>query len=724
MPRGSSELKAGTNSRPNFDYVDPNFAEAHYGKYIIVKNSNCDNSPPHNRFYLCHTSFLEYMQTYSQKAAVEAVRKYGVGLSDLISLFPEEEAFVKALLISLLGCNPTRDRAGKIARGIGFFLTVMKLNNVEISDMTKLKGKHLKLIREHARQGNFAKGILANCSEFLHLAVKHFALKLDVPNLRQYARKKVTADKELSLAVTWQLDIYAQREIEHIISKVSEYRQWMKELEEIGDLFSLKNLAYTFFNNIDTIGSGSGEPNRPIRSLAHDLYGIELRCWKRSKKTKKEKERESELREIGEGGINISIRNERMFAMWHKVIAPNFPFDKNMLPQYQCIHKDSLYVWRYNMFKLLGITADDFNERIFPTPATIYPFYLLALCRSALNQDTVKDWRVWKNDRGKYRLGVDSGMGRIVDGRKARGNTIQSAALDREMKRSVDFYAEYASPIYAHSMNDHFFQYINLRGETDSNLCQVLGTGLFGTLRRRNDNNAFYTKYSIMDEEVLPNGERVEHRIDWINHTMIRKVKNLSQYLDGKRQWERQYLLGHKNEETEYIYQQSVGFEQAKNHRIAKTQKTFLAFLGGKISLKENPRLGVFSKGPIADCKDPFNPTYPGAKKLHSNDVCTSWRKCLTECDQCEVIAPVHGPVIVAWRDCMDDMRALYDHPGTWDQQFLWDYMAAEATLDLFPPGVLKECETKAPKYVEFVRREVLNSQRARKLTEDERDAK
>ena len=726
MPKGSSELKVDTNSRPNFDYADPNFAEEHYGKYIIVKNSNCDHSPPHNRFYLCHTSLLEYMQTYSQKAGIEAVKRKGVGLSNLISLFPDKKEFITELLTVLLGSDrPNRERTLKMARGIGFFLTVIKVNNIEIDNMSELKGKHLKMIKEYVQQGNYTKSTLTNCSEFLHLVVKHFSLKLDVPNLRQYARKKDMPSKELSLAVTWQLDIYAKREIEYIIGKVDEYRQWMKELEEIGDLFSKKNLIYTFFNNIDTLGSGSGIVNTQIRNLALSLYDIKLRCWNNTRNNnQKDKACEKELRKISEGGINITIRNERMFAMWHKVIAPNFPFDKNILPKYQCIYQGRLLNWRYEMIKSLDITAENFNSRIIPTPTTIYPFYLLALCRSALNQDTLKDWRIWKDDQKKYCLGVDSGMGRIVDGRKARGNTMQSTALDQEMRRFVDFYTEYASPIYVHSKNDYFFQYINMLGTIDSNLIETFGAGILGTLRKRKDEYAFYTKYFILDEEILPNGKRVERRIDWIDHTKIRKVINLSRYLEGKTQWERQYLLGQKNELTEYIYQQSAGFEQVKNHRIARTQKNFLDFLAGKISLKENPRFGVFSKGPLADCKDPFNPTYSGAKKLSKNDVCTSWRKCLTECGQCMVIAPIHGPVIVAWRDCMDDMRSLFDQPETWDQQFLWDYMAAEATLELFPLEVLKECEAKAPKYIEFVKREVLNSQRSRKLSKEEYDAK
>jgi hypothetical protein len=143
----------------------------------------------------------------------------------------------------------------------------------------------------------------------------------------------------------------------------------------------------------------------------------------------------------------------------------------------------------------------------------------------------------------------------------------------------------------------------------------------------------------------------------------------------------------------------------------------------GKVSIAEQPKFKVFNT-PMAKCKDPFKPTYKGAKKISSNDVCTNWRKCLTECDQSDVMAPIHGPVIVAWRDCMDDMLDVYPSIEAWEKEFLLDHMAAEATLGHFSKEILQACEQESPKYIEFVRREILNSQYSRKLTEEEIDAR
>jgi len=729
MPRGLKEKQLDSKTRMHFDYLNPVFAEEHYGKYFIVKNGNGDDLSPHNRFYLCNKSRLEFMKTYCQEAVMVSHSKQQVALTELITLYPEQEIFVKRILNLFLGDKPSRKYAIKVATGFGLMLEIFNNRGIELKSIDEFTGKHIKALRKGADEGGYSKDRLIALTSFLLLVNERFSLKLSVGNFRKYAKQRCEHPTELSLAVTWQLDIYAQREIKENINRFKEYKKWMKELNEINDFFCIDNLAHSYFANIEQFGHQKASTrNRPFKNIAQVLHGIELQCWKERKNGKPvyaceaDLEREKDLRKKAKNGVNITINDERMFAMWHQTVAPNYPYESDFLPKYKEVFGTTLFYWRNRIAKKNGFILSEFLSRIAPGPGEIYPLYLLALCRSGLNQDPIKDWRVWKDETEQYHVGVESGMGRIVDGFKGRGNSVQSTPLDRDMRRYVDSYIEYLSSVYDHSGDDHFFQYLDLRKNMNTGMFQRVTVNTLKGQRMSTRKNMFYRKYPIMDLEVLASGETVEKRLSWIDHNQIRKVKNLSEYLEGKQQWERQYLRGQKDPETEYIYQQTVQFQDAKKHRIAKSLESFVDFIKGKISIEENPRLKVFN-GPISDCKNPFDPTYPGAKKLHSNDVCSNWRKCLTECEQCDVIAPIHGPVIVAWRDCMDDMRSIYELNESWEDEFIWDYMAAEATLSTFSKDVLRECEEKAPKYAEFVKREVLNSQRARKLTEEERGA-
>lgn len=734
LPRGTSVPQSHDKERKHFDTINPLLSEEHYGKYLIVKNDR-SGKEYHNRFYLCHEAMFEFLEASGVSAAIiKGLKSKDRSSTHLISLFPEHQNMIVTTLFDLANEGSPRSSVRKLLEGFSHLLMVFKKLKISITSLSEIDGNTLKALLKDAKKNNYSKHILKHCSLFLRQVRSHYKKDFAVPKLQQYSAKVINDKEHLSSEVSWQLDVYACHELDETIKLVNEYRDWMRDLEAIqahftqdeldqhGGIFTLKNLVFSYFENLDMMGSAAASMNQAIRKVAHSLYGIELKVWKHKRgHSKSDREQEAELRKIGEGGFNITIKDERTYAIWLKIITPYYPFNNTILPQYACLNK-SITLWRYTQSQRKYIDLTRFNRRIYPTKEVLYPLYLLSLLRSGLNQQPINDWRVWKDRQGIYHIGEDSGMGRLVDGFKSRGNTIQTTALDKQHCRYVDFFCNYLTPLYEHSMDDHFFQYFASQIHKNSQ-SKIQTWDNFALLSMLSTKKHFFYKHSIEDTKILSDGRRLQKRIYKIEHEQIRKVRNLSEYLQGKSAWERQYGLGHKNTQTGIIYEQTVEFKEAKQHRIVMTMNTLLDFVKGKMSEKENPKLKVF-KGPLANCQNPFKPDYIGSKPLHHRDVCTNWRKCLSGCTQCQPVKSVHGPNIMAWRIIMEELRSIYTDPQEWDRMFLLDDQVAKATLEAccFTKEELTECQQKAnePQRLNFIRREVLNSQRSRRLSQEE----
>ncbi|MDD2265468.1 hypothetical protein [Sulfuricurvum sp.] len=735
LPRGSLEPLSPNRARKHFDTVNPILAEEHYGKYLVVKNNRSDRMR-HNRQYIHHQAMIEFLKASKENITIiENQKKFGMASTHLMSLFPKQQDMIVSTLYTLVDEGRSRSSIRSLLEGFSHLLMVHKKLNISLTSLSEIDGITFKVLVKDAKENTYTRHILQCCTQFLRLVCTYYGIELEVPSLVSYGVVNMGKKQELSLAVSWQLDIFACKELDATIELVQEYKQWMYELEMIqatftkqeldkhGGIFTLKNLIFSYFENINLYGKGSSGINDSIRSAALALYGIELKINKTSHPNKEENERMSLLRKQGEGGFNITIRDERMFAFWHKIIVNDPLFGTTLLPQYSFLYK-SFQSWKDAQAYKSNFTLKRFNRRIYPSKESIYPLYLLSLCRSGLNQQPIKDWRVQKDGQGKYFLGEDSGMGRLVDGFKSRGNTIQTTALDKQHCRYVDFFCEFLTPLFERSKNDYFFQYIGNSGNKKSQ--SKISTWNSNSLADMfTGSTHFFYNYPIMDTEIQPAGTYQQKRIYSIDHNQLRKVKNLSEYLQGKTDWERQYGLGHKNVETGISYEQTVGFKDEKQHRIAKTLNKLLDFIRGRVSEKEIPKLKVF-KGPLAHCQNPFEPDYIGAKELHDGDVCSNWRKCLSGCSQCQPVKSVHGPNIMAWRIVMEELRSIYTNPQEWERMFLIDDQAAEATLEAchFTQEEKAECEKRAnePGRLNFIRREVLNSQKSRRLSQEEKE--
>ena len=730
LPRGLAKSQKQIQQQNHFDTVNPLLAEEHYCKYLIVKNVNSVNMF-HNRQYICYESMIEFLTVNGlNNGMLNAGKKRGMTDIHLISRFPMHSQFVKETIFALVEPYKQRTNVGNILRGFGHFLSV--LENIDWKTIDEINGKHLKEIEKDAKSNSYSKSKLSSCTAFLN-AVKAYANKdFQVPNYKKYGFEN-SKKNELSLAISWQCDLYACKELDETMKLVNEYKEWMSKLKDIQaqyseeelkqhrGLFSLENLIFTYFDNLDNYGSAANGPNMVIRRAAKALYNLELKVWKNSRgHTELDRKKELELRKNSEHGINITISDERMFAIWHKVVVPDYPLNSEFLPKYSFI-QDNFQQWRNSFSQGYNFSLQLFDRRIYPNFQVLYPLYLLSLCRSGLNQQPIKDWRIWRDKNGTYGIGEDSGIGRIVDGFKGRGNTIQSTALDRQQCKYVDFFCDYATLLFEHSNDDHFFQY----AETKSSEKGTAKIWKFDSPQIKSmfaSKTHFFYRNKIVDMLSQQDGSSKEKRIYSIQHENIRKIKNLSEYLSGKIQWERQFERGHKDIKTEVTYQRTAEFQGSKQHRIGTTMNILVDLFKGKVSREQNLKLQIFN-GPLANCKDPLNPTYNGAQKLKNDDACSNWRKCLTLCDKCEPIKSVHGANIMSWLTVMEELRSVYT-TEEWDRLFLLDYMSAEAALKAFKftneERIAYEIKAKQHGRLAFIRKEVLNSQRFRKINIEE----
>jgi len=720
-PPGST--KATNQKRPHFDTVNKLYAEEHHGKYLIVRNSKSDScSYSHNRLYLCKQSAMEFIvssmnadQSCRITGIEAALETKGLAKSDLLSLYPEHGAYVRDFLFQLVDRILPRSSGNQVVIGFGIMIDILLSADIDLPSVTEFKNKHLNIVSKEMLDERFNNQAKVYVNRFLtELKRKNDAFVLKHIQVNQ-AQKPPTM---LSSDVVFQLDHYAQKELKENVCKAKEYAGWMEELESI-ELFSLENLAYTYYDNIDRLGRMAAALNRPIRNIAKELFNVELQCWKRRSNgipqyfNKEDKHRHQELLELSRSGFNISIADERMGCMWNKTFFPDWPLNDEPTELFKNMHSTSAISWRSNNSTGLKATISEFKKIALPTMEQLYPLILMLMIRTGLNQEVLRDWRVKKDADGSYKLGDETGLGVLIDGEKGRGNSIQTVVIDLKSKEKkyLDFYLKWMTPLYDYSGSDRFFQYLGsteiMAWDSSSKLTNLQYYG-------KNSNTFFYNKYTIIETKTIDGNDSYQ-RLKWIDHRLIRPAKNYSNYLMGFNEFQRQVGLGHKSLETQNRhYRESAEWKGLDSHRIAMAQRTITRFFMGEITSKDDEKLTIYET-PMANCSDPSNPLYPGAPKIKNDEICTNWRMCLTECQQSKVLPKVHGPVIMAWRNCMDTMRSDFYHAKDWDKEFLEDYSAANFVLNMFKHEDKVFCEKEAPSYETYVRQQILSTQKKRR---------
>ncbi|MCG3684520.1 hypothetical protein [Aliarcobacter butzleri] len=654
-----------------YDKVDTLLSKEHIGYYIIGKSSFEYLNP---RIYLCLDKHKEYYFARQKRKDKFFYSIPKLSEKHLFTHFPEYKSLINEILDNMFILDVSKDTLEKIIKGAYHFFKSLKsigiiLNSIhDINDAIQVKVcKEL----DNNNAGITTKTNLRKFFSFLEKFVKNF-------KSISFSNMIYENIKALPSSVVYQLDYFARIELNEIMNKVNEYENWMEELKTI-ELFSIENLARTYYEKLDRLGNSANSSNNIYKKIAINLHNINLNSWSRKngniiKYHNQEQEKtHKKLVEISRKGINIELNNEKMFAFWYKTLFPNYPFSKEIDDKYKFIYPSKKYFRLVANKSVVGLKIKKFDERIFPTANQIYPLILILMIREGVNSEVLRSWSITKNKYSNYEIGDMTPISLNIKGRKERSNSIIEVVIekDSEQKRYIDFFLKWLKPIYEYTGQCAFFQYIG--GVNLTKQCIWNKKDFFSTIEV--SPYSFYKKYKIFDTDNL--------RLNSIAHNRLRPYSNYADYLRGYTEFVRQYKKSHQSIDTQIHYEFNTEWSNQKRYKIAKTQDLLVNLFKGKV-IRNDDVLDLFTPGLFADCSNPKEPTYYGSKILKSNERCINWKKCLTECDKAYVIPKIHGKVIYAWIIYMEKEKNTFIRVTDWEEEYLLDYYAAMSVFNDF----------------------------------------
>ena len=738
-----SDERKKIKEHPHFDFDCDVFAKEHYGSYLIVKNySQADKSRKHNRFYLDFEKELEFLLItgYGQRGLTAGNHK----LNDrhLFTIFPSHKILIKTL-ISKIKPNEKRNTVRNITYGINTMISLFKSSNKSIPDDPNdfNADTHQKCLLNAIFEGKVSVNNRIRCLQTTWAYIRNkfdnstlgilpceTSVQLQMKKQVLHEGEEILDEKEvkdeITLELLFQLDYYAQMELDNIIGKVKEYQKWMKELDMHGELFSRANLLNTYYNNRNS---------NMVRKIYIFLYKEDPQCWNPYKKggvkingklydCKEDELRHQKLIEIAETGIDISIINEKIFAWWHKMLFPNWPFVKTVTAPYNRIFMSS-DSWLTRQSKAAGILLNDFQERILPNQNTLYPLYLKLLIDTTANTDTVSNVEVYKKFDGTYVMGEIHANLRMFNSVKKRSNTIPPSFIAKGtfIDQCVNFFTEWLTPIYEHSDSKYFLQYIG-GGSKILRMNAESVKSLNPQKKRNSKRRGFFEKYEIYKSvEKVTSIKKVDDRVLnkdrvwWIKHMNIRSANNFKNYHLLYGEWVRAHVsMGHQDDQTEKDNYRKYSWKLGDEHQTAVSMLNIQKFIEGKIV--DEKLENVFNQ-PHCGCKDNTNPTFEGAPKINEGEVCTSWRYCLTRCENSCVFPKEHAPTIMAWQIVMDQEHRSerFIRTEDWAKEYEEDYKVTEIVLSKIKPKDKEFAKSKAAERIPFVRLMMMQTKQKRK---------
>jgi len=508
IPRGhrKSSLEA---TKKHFDYDNSIYAEEHYGKYLIVKNTNV-NTTKHNRIYISRIEQIEFIKhpdnVYQKDIRQGAENKYKKPTKfHLLDTFPDHRKFIWNLL-SKLDNTSTRPYATSIIKGLRSILNILigSDDRLILKNADSFNHTHHTAIQESINSGT--SGYVDHISATWKFIVKS-RTKQDLP--LSFFKTEIGIEKTnqvLPLDVVYQLDFYAQMELDKIMPQIAQLKKWMKEFDSLGELFNLQNLTYTHYY----LQGNNPAFNYTIGRTTKELYSIDLKCYRQTKydkcgkkyylyKNEEQRQQHEKLLAIAKDGMDLSINNEKMLIFWLKRIAEDFPFLTKYKAPFEKVWISPINVMAQARCKALGIKLADLKSKIAPNAKHLYPLFLIILIRTGANQEVIRSWTVNKTENGEYELGEKWSQGRMIVGNKFRGNTEQVSIIS---KRSVEekylrVYLDWLCPIYNASNSRNFLQYASEGGKVNT-----LSTSVVQNYLKQDYN--LYHKYEIYND-----GERI-----------------------------------------------------------------------------------------------------------------------------------------------------------------------------------------------------------------------
>ena len=722
MARKSKKLKfdltenklSQNDTRVHFDRKDNLLAEEHYGFYLIAKVSS-SRSELNPRIYLS----IKHKKEYYEEKLKQGNRWYNQKPKKTkTEIFDGNKNYLK-LIKTILDVAFSQERGYELTKSIlnGFhsFIVSLKKRKRSLENISDIsKEDILNIFQYFHTLKSMNKQQLIDLDKFLgainisfpqlNTLKKELREKLDSKNKQQ---KNVTHDRFLASSIVYQLEICIKKEYEELKEIVRIREKWMKEFDD-PKFITKEDIIKTIFDNIEknsTINIGNFVELLLLK-LKNDFgistdffymlknsYNYEL-SYNQNRYIELKKK---EFKKISLNGRNIDIKSEKYAMYWLRELFPEYPYCNLISSKYEAFNKGNFRSIRAWCTKQFNIKLKSLDKKLYPTNNELYPVFLLLLIKTGANQEVLKNIEIKLNQNGDFIIdGDDLGLFTIIDGIKNRSNseisiTIKNSSIE---KKYLDLYIKYCTEVYKHSKDNRLFQYVNMSGGLSKKYQFIENTFLTNI---KNSPTSFYKKYEIFDIDGA--------RLNFIKHTSIRKSHNYQDFLKGKEAFERQTRKTHKSGDTTRTYyeDQNLEWEEAKKHKIALAQNLIVGIFKGKITRKDHKTAALFY-GPLADCKDNKHPTFDNTLDMKNNEFCTDWTKCLTRCDKSCVIPKVHGPVIFAWIDYMQEMQEDFMRQQDWEKEYLIDYNAAQDTVSHFTNEEKQYCVSEKHKHVGFVK--------------------
>lgn len=708
-----------TNNRVHLDRVDKLLSEEHYGYYLIctaTKSRLTFNS----RVYLSYKHKREYYRKKAlEKAHARNIYKRKPVKSKTI-IFDENKDYLQLIIdvYERVFTDIKRLRLTEsIIDGLKYSIDIFRTNNIQINSIDDINIKQLRLIEKSLLENDFHKRKISVSRFFSEIAKVNNTLGKQFINLK-ITPKKNNSNKDLALSSTviYQLKMYSEDEFEFIMNRVNDYQKWCEQFNK-HPFFSIKNILKTllsedkkykmpFFNvllfklkkdfNID--GSILFYSRTKLKRLSID-------------ERKNINSKIEELKNKSIGGIDLLIKEEKFALYWFLLFAPKYPYRKEISLEFKNILPEDIKVVKRIIVQYFDIKIKDIETIIFPTSKEIYPLYLQILLELGVNQENLNYFEVEEDANGVYKLKADDvGLMTVIETTKSRSNEniIIPIKNKSKIKKNIDFYIQWCSILYKHSDSKMLLQYLSNCHNFKYKPVTIAGSFL---ISYRLTGDIFYDKYEIIDVD--------NKRLDFIEHKAIRKSHLLQDHFKGKTEFERQLRKNHKSEETtkKYYEDQNLEWNGIKKHKIALAQNLIVGIFKGEINDNEHKTAKLFN-GPLADCKDNKNPSFSNAPKLKDNEYCTDWYKCLTECDKSYVVPKIHGPVIYAWINFMENEKEKFFRIEDWEKEYKLDYECAKDTICKFNDEIKNYCEKEFYKYNDFIKMKFFRTVKTRNIND------
>lgn len=334
-----------------------------------------------------------------------------------------------------------------------------------------------------------------------------------------------------------------------------------------------------------------------------------------------------------------------------------------------------------------------------------------------------------KKDDGTYGMGVVHHNLRMLNSIKMRSNTVTPSFIAKGtfLDQCVDFFTEWLTPIYERSVSNMFLQYVSYGAkihQLDARKVKILDPKSPCREKYNRKDRLFFARYEIYKsiEKVInrkdKGDERVwkKERVWWIKHKNIRSANNFKNYHLLYGEWVRAHaVMGQQSDRTEKLHYRKTAWKLGDEHQISLSQLHIQEFIEGKMV---DEQLENVFKQPHCYCTDNANPTFEGAPKINDGEVCTSWRYCLTRCENSYVFPEHHAPTIMAWNILMEQEYKRLGSDEEWVKEYGNNYDASVVAISILTPEQKELAKSKSAERIPFVRLMMMQTKQKRKVNQ------